>query len=65
MPAIRDAFKRKPLSELTVKLTEARILERVNDFIEFIDHPQVRETGLISCSIIRVSGGCRCQIFPD
>ncbi|MEC7655770.1 MAG: CoA transferase [Pseudomonadota bacterium] len=49
MPAIRDAFKRKPLSELTVKLTEARILhERVNDFIEFIDHPQVRETGLIS-----------------
>ena len=32
-----------------MKLTEARILhERVNDFIEFIDHPQVRETGLIS-----------------
>ena len=49
MPKIRAAFKRKQLAELSEKLTKGRILhEQVNNFIEFIDHPQVRETGLIS-----------------
>ena len=49
MPKIRAAFKKKSLIELSERLTKDRILhEQVNNFIEFIDHPQVRETGLIS-----------------
>ena len=49
MPKIRAAFKKKSLIELSERLTKERILhEQVNNFIEFIDHPQVRETGLIS-----------------
>ena len=49
MPKIRAAFKKKSLIELSERLTKDRILhEKVNNFIEFIDHPQVRETGLIS-----------------
>ena len=49
MPAIMVAFRRQTCADLSAKLTEARILhERVNNYIEFLDHPQVRETGLIS-----------------
>lgn len=49
VPQIREAFKRKTCAYLSEKLTEARILhERVNSYIEFLEHPQVTETNLIS-----------------
>jgi crotonobetainyl-CoA:carnitine CoA-transferase CaiB-like acyl-CoA transferase len=49
MPLIRDAFKLQGCKALSEKLTEARILhERVNNYVEFLDHPQVQETGLVS-----------------
>ena len=49
MPEILAAFRRQTCAELSAKLTEARILhERVNSYVEFLDHPQVRETGLVS-----------------
>ena len=49
MPEILAAFRRQTCAELSAKLTEARILhERVNNYVEFLDHPQVRETGLVS-----------------
>ena len=42
-------FKKQNSSQLSDKLTEARILhERVSNYIEFLDHPQVRDTGLVS-----------------
>ncbi len=49
MPAIRAAFKRQTCEELSAKLIEARIMhERVNSYLEFLEHPQVKATGLIS-----------------
>ncbi len=49
MPLIRDAFKLQTCAELSARLSDARILhERVNNYIEFLDHPQVKETGLVS-----------------
>lgn len=49
VPQLRAGFKAQTCAELSAKLSEARILhERVNNYIEFLDHPQVRETGLVS-----------------
>jgi len=49
MPDIMAAFRQQTCADLSAKLTDARILhERVNSFIEFLDHPQVQETGLVS-----------------
>lgn len=49
MPAIREAFGRLTCHDLSAGLIEARILhERVNSYPEFLEHPQVTETGLVS-----------------
>lgn len=49
MPEIHAAFKKQTCAVLSAKLTDARILhERVNNYVEFLDHPQVQETGLVS-----------------
>ena len=49
MSLLRTAFKKKNCSELSAKLTDARILhERVNNFVEFLEHPQVKEMGMVS-----------------
>ena len=48
-PALNDACARIDGATLSQGLAEARIMhERVNDFFDFLKHPQVEETGLIT-----------------
>ncbi len=49
VPQINEACAKIDGATFSEKLTEARILhERVNDFFDFLKHPQVEETGLIT-----------------
>ncbi len=45
---VRPVIAARPCAEWTRRLTDARIMhERLNSYAEFLDQPQVRETGLI------------------
>lgn len=45
---VRPAIAARPCADWTRRLTDARIMhERLNSYAEFLDQPQVRETGLI------------------
>ena len=49
MPVVREGFKNLTCEEVTKGLTEARILhERVNSYLDFLEHPQVAASGIIS-----------------
>ena len=46
---VRPAIATRPCADWTRRLTDARIMhERLNSYAEFLDQPQVRETGLIN-----------------
>ena len=45
---VRPAIAAKPSAHWSARLTEARLMhERLNSYADFLDQPQVRETGLI------------------
>ncbi len=45
---VRPAIAARPCADWTRRLTDARIMhERLNSYAEFLDQPQVRDTGLI------------------
>lgn len=45
---VRPAIAGKPSAHWSTRLTEARLMhERLNSYADFLDQPQVRETGLI------------------
>jgi crotonobetainyl-CoA:carnitine CoA-transferase CaiB-like acyl-CoA transferase len=45
---VRPAIAARPCADWARRLTDARIMhERLNSYAEFLDQPQVRETGLI------------------
>tara|TARA_B100000315_G_scaffold175384_1_gene163901 strand:- start:636 stop:1811 length:1176 start_codon:yes stop_codon:yes gene_type:complete len=49
MPVVLEGFKNLTCEEVTKGLTEARILhERVNSYLDFLEHPQVEANGIIS-----------------